>query len=313
MFKNWITRPIIEQKSKNVDNILTVNSLFDQANMMHDEKQSGDSGKRFKTYIKKKDRIIDILSNQEFSRDELMIQVDKTLTMNFPPLEGDKVTMIGSTFLLNGEKEPYLNNAIVLNTCDDVPSLKNSEVISCKTEKEVLLKWTKLMQDEDPDIVIGYNIFGFDYEFMFRRAQENRCERDFLMLSRNDNEIAGKEVDGEFAIEESSLVIASGQHDLKYIKMNGRLQIDLYNYFRREQNLTSYKLDSVAGEFIGDKVKRCERDSKKGKTTIYSGNLTGLKDKVIFVLKKLGIQPRNIEMDKSLLWMMWTRMQEHSR
>ena len=135
--------------------------------MMHDEEQSGDSGKRFKTYIKKKDRIIDILSNPKFSRDELMIQVDKTLTMNFPPLEGDKVTMIGSTFLLNGEKEPYLNNAIVLNTCDDVPSLKNSEVISCKTEKEVLLKWTKLMQDEDPDIVIGYNIFGFDYEFMF--------------------------------------------------------------------------------------------------------------------------------------------------
>ena len=288
MFKNWISRPIIEQKSKNVDNILTVNSLFDQANMMHDEEQSGDSGKRFKTYIKKKDRIIDILSNPKFSRDELMIQVDKTLTMNFPPLEGDKVTMIGSTFLLNGEKEPYLNNAIVLNTCDDVPSLKNSEVISCKTEKEVLLKWTKLMQDEDPDIVIGYNIFGFDYEFMFRRAQENRCERDFLMLSRNDNEIAGKEVDGEFAIEESSLVIASGQHDLKYIKMNGRLQIDLYNYFRREQNLTSYKLDSVAGEFIGDKVKRCERDSRKGKTTIYSGNLTGLKDKSYICFEEIG-------------------------
>ena len=288
MFMNWITRPIIEQKSKNVDDILTINNLFDQANMMHDEEYSNTDSGRKKTTIKKKDKIIDILSNPKFSRDELVIQVDKTLTMNFPPLEGDKVTMIGSTFLLNGEKEPYLNNAIVLNTCDDVPSLKNSEVISCKTEKEVLLRWTKLIQEEDPDIVIGYNIFGFDYEFMFRRAQENKCERDFLMLSRNDNEIAGKEVDGEYSIEESSLVIASGQHDLKFIKMNGRLQIDLYNYFRREQNLTSYKLDSVAGEFIGDKVKRCQRDETNNKTIIQSGNLTGLKNQSYICFEEIG-------------------------
>jgi hypothetical protein len=28
-----------------------------------------------------------------------------------------------------------------------------------------------LVDEEDPDIIIGYNIFGFDYEFMFRRAE----------------------------------------------------------------------------------------------------------------------------------------------
>ena len=26
---------------------------------------------------------------------------------------------------------------------------------------------------ENPHITIGYNIFGFDYEFLFRRALEN--------------------------------------------------------------------------------------------------------------------------------------------
>ena len=51
------------------------------------------------------------------------------------------------------------------------------------------------------------------------------------------------------------IVIASGQHDLKFIKMNGRLQVDMYNYFRRDYNLTSYKLDYVSGYFIGDGVK----------------------------------------------------------
>ena len=32
-------------------------------------------------------------------------------------------------------------------------------------------------------------------------------------------------------IKNSSIVIASGQHDLNFIEMTGRLQIDLYNYY----------------------------------------------------------------------------------
>jgi DNA polymerase elongation subunit (family B) len=71
------------------------------------------------------------------------------------------------------------------------------------------------------------------------------------MCCTKDNET------GRYKIEESSIQIASGQHDLRFIKMNGRLQVDLYNYYRREANLTSYKLDYVAGNFIGDFVKSC--------------------------------------------------------
>ena len=36
--------------------------------------------------------------------------------------------------------------------------------------------------------------------------------------------------------------------------MNGRIQIDLYNFFRREENLTSYKLDYVASSYIKEKI-----------------------------------------------------------
>ena len=58
--------------------------------------------------------------------------------------------------------------------------------------------------------------------------------------------------------------------------MNGRLQIDLYNFLRRDYNLTSYKLDYVAGNFIGDKIKSINADELINKTTIKSKNLTGL-------------------------------------
>ena len=236
--------------------------------------------------------IIDILHNAALDRETKINHVNDTLNAVFPPVEGDIVTFIGSTFVRHGEKAPYCNHCIVLDTCDvskierDVPNL----VIECyKTEREVLLAWTRLIQRENPDMVIGYNIFGFDYEFMFRRALETRCEMKFLQLSRNKGEVCGKRdfKTGQMGIEETSIVIASGQHDLHYIKMSGRLQIDLYNYFRRDYNLSSYKLDYVAGYFIGDDVKRVEHyehddyeNSEYGaritRTRIYSANLAGL-------------------------------------
>ena len=37
-----------------------------------------------------------------------------------------------------------------------------------------------MMNREQPDIIIGYNIFGFDYNFMYIRSQENNCEEEFL-------------------------------------------------------------------------------------------------------------------------------------
>jgi DNA polymerase elongation subunit (family B) len=179
-----------------------------------------------------------------------------------------------------GEEKPYLNNCVVLNTCSNIDEIENSEIKSYKTERELLLAWKNLILKEDPDIIIGYNIFGFDYQFIHIRARENNCEEEFLKLSRNINEICGaKDEDtGRFNIEESKIVIASGEHDLKFIKMNGRLQVDMYNYFRRDYNLTSYKLDYVSGYFIGDDVKKLEYNNTMDKTKIFSKNLMGLEN-----------------------------------
>ena len=224
---------------------------------------------------KKKGDIIELLADSEASRDTQIVELTRTLTNIFPALKGDNVTFIGSTFLRYGETKPYLNHCIALGTCDDV---ENAEIVRCKSEKEVLLQWSKIIQKEDPDIIIGYNIFGFDYKFMFERAKELGCEKSFLKLSRNKQEVCLNRnwKTGKEGLEESTLVIASGQHDLKFVKMTGRLQIDLYNYLRRDYQLAQYKLDYVSGYFIGDVVKKLEH--LDGNTKIYSKNLTGLEN-----------------------------------
>ena len=137
-----------------------------------------------------------------------------------------------------------------------------------------------MIQSENPDIIIGYNIFGFDYEFMFRRAQENKCEPSFLSLSKRSGEMCGKfdQETNRIEIENTKVLLASGEYDLKYYKMPGRLQIDMYTYFRRDFNLSSYKLDDVAGEFISDDIIKTDLIKVKNKkvTHLYSKNLVGL-------------------------------------
>ena len=184
-----------------------------------------------------------------------------------PKLAGDKCTFIGSTFLNLGEREPYYNNMIALGECSDTPEVPNSEIIWKRKEKNVLLEWTKLIQKEDPDVIIGYNIFGFDWRFLIDRAKELKVLDKFLVLGRNKGE--------KCEIKETSTTVASGTYELVYVKIPGRIQIDLYNYFRKNENLPAYKLDYVASYFIGDSV--YDYTNKKDKCTIKSKNLTGLK------------------------------------
>lgn len=210
-------------------------------------------------------------------RDQKINTLIGVFSQCLPQLEGDKCTFIGSTFLTYGEKTPHFNHCIVLDTCDEL-DVKNTEIESYATEQEVLLAWKDLVVRESPDIIIGYNIFGFDYNFMALRAKELMCEREFLEMSKIKDHVCGsfnKET-GSYDIERSSITIASGTHDLGYVKMPGRIQLDLYNHFRREENLVSYKLDHVAGHFIGDYVTSLERDTETNRTVIATKNMTGL-------------------------------------
>lgn len=231
---------------------------------------------RAKTYVKVRSTIVDLLNDAKFDRQQKLNEITLVLQSFLPPVKGDTVTFIGSTFLRFGEQDTYKNHCIVLNDCDPIPG---AEIETYSTEKEVLMAWTNLIQRENPDIIIGYNIYGFDYRFMFHRANENKCLPEFLKLSRNRGEICGtySEKLSTYELNHSSITIATGTYNLDYIRIPGRLQVDMLNYFRREFQFSSYKLDSVASTVIGDKVKTITPDHTANTTTIKTKNLAGLR------------------------------------
>jgi DNA polymerase elongation subunit (family B) len=308
--ENWF-KTKVRDHSDDANNEHLIESLFENANKSmqikekEEKEESGDddssddepnvdeeepkyfkiqSGFHNQPYKNKESTIVDIMCDKQFEREGKINELIWSLRNNFPALEGDKVTFIGSTFMHYGKNDPHLNHCIVLNSCNTLDNVvSNSKIETYETEREVLLAWAKLVQKENPDIIIGYNIFSFDYEFMFRRAQELFCVEDFLKLSRNNDEICATsdyKNPNKIDIDRSSTTLASGTYELAIIKMNGRLQIDMLNWFRRTENLTSYKLDYVGGYFIGDEVKNILniRDETLGQdvTRIHTANMIGL-------------------------------------
>jgi len=310
MFELWINKPIIlNENSKNENNqieklfetmqleykktfVLEELPLDEDSEDVNENSDEEDDDNTIDNNICQiyNNTIVDLIKNTNIIRELKINLINDSLFCKgksdniFPELEGDKVTFIGSTFMYYGDKNPYKNHCAVLNSCVPITmgTTENTLIESYNNEKDVLLAWQKLVQKENPDIVIGYNIFGFDYAFMFKRAEENNCAEEFLKLSRNRNEICGTLIKdsagyptGKYKLEESSIQLASGQYDLRFIKMAGRLQIDLYNHYRRVENLSSYKLDYVSGYFIGDYVKSYSTNNMS-KTEIVTNNMTGL-------------------------------------
>jgi DNA polymerase elongation subunit (family B) len=276
--ERWMCCKVRDYKSSEVVDKNTIDSIFKSMKNVKedDETDAGDDETDFRAMsYNSAATIVDILCDKTAPRELRIVELTISFKSSFPDLQGDKVTFIGSTFMRYGEAEPYLNHCVVLNECEP---LANASIETYDTERGVLLAWRDLIQQENPDIIIGYNIFGFDYNFMFHRAKECGCEMEFLKLSRNCDEVCANRnyKTNLLEIEESKICIASGTHELHYINMTGRLQIDMYNFFRREENLSSYKLDYVAGHFIGDFVKDFVYPPDSTNTRIISSNLTGL-------------------------------------
>lgn len=161
----------------------------------------------------------------------------------------DEITQIGVSFrwsdmLLTSEDRVVF----VSGTCDASkdPSVK---FVSCKNEKELLRKFADYIRTANPDIMVGYNTFGFDDAYIADRAARHNLALTFGRIPVNQ----WKKQEC-VPTERKTFELASGKFAVRYIAMPGRLNMDLYLSMRREQNLDSYKLDNIANTFLRDKV-----------------------------------------------------------
>ena len=175
------------------------------------------------------------------------------------PLHGDAVIQIGLTLGLHAAPVTACNSEelsrgacpvrhiLVLGSCEPIEE-KGTFVRSFDKEEDLLLAFVGLVRELDPDVLLGYNIYGFDMSYMYERAIElmgpSRTTREFCRFGRIEGFPSAY-------VEQKLSSSALGDNVLKYIDMHGRIVIDLMKVVQRDHRLDSYKLDAVAEHFTG--------------------------------------------------------------
>jgi len=168
----------------------------------------------------------------------------------FPVASKDPIIQIGVSYRRSTDMiTPTARVVFVLGEVADSGD-GSVEFVSCDTEADMLLQFAEEIRTRNPDILCGYNIFGFDDAYIEGRIDRLGIREEFE-ISRVKT-VESNWGDKKFATQKTEL--AAGKFDLRYFTLRGRLGIDLLLNMRREHNLDNFKLDNVAFTFLRDKV-----------------------------------------------------------
>lgn len=114
---------------------------------------------------------------------------------------------------------------------------------SYSTEKELLQAFQAHLLKIDPDVMTGWNIFGFDLEYLIVRATII-CKLNPVWgrVKGSVAEMVTKELNSS----------ALGNNTLKMVPLKGRYVFDFFQDVKREHKLESYSLNNVSKHFLND-------------------------------------------------------------
>jgi DNA polymerase delta subunit 1 len=166
-------------------------------------------------------------------------------TGKFPDadVKGDACFQIAVSLTHFGSDVPYDKICFCYKKTDS--ELDGCIIKSYETEREMLMAFKEYLMEKDIDIITGWNIFGFDLEYIMKRAVMTGCDQTFYEMSKMKNhscELVYKKLSSS----------ALGDNDLKILPMPGRFIFDLFHEVKKGYKLDSYKLDNVSKLYLGD-------------------------------------------------------------
>ena len=112
------------------------------------------------------------------------------------------------------------------------------------TEADLLDGFVDLIRQENPNIITGYNILGFDIPYMIARSKLNMCISSFDRQGFHKTSHAKEKI-----IKWSSS--AYKNQEFEFLDAEGRVYVDLLPLIKRDFKFNNYKLSTIAEYFIG--------------------------------------------------------------
>jgi DNA polymerase elongation subunit (family B) len=119
----------------------------------------------------------------------------------------DEVTQIGVSFRYSDDMLTSYKRVVLVNGTVDPSKDSTVDFIPCRNEKDLLMRFEKLVRDENPDAICGYNTFGFDDGYIAERAKHNRIRLNFGRIDPNSWKDSRDYVD----TEKKTFELASGK------------------------------------------------------------------------------------------------------
>lgn len=164
--------------------------------------------------------------------------------------------------LLNDIDASFNDSDDVEPVTDEPFQIEGVEMVFVNTEEELLIKYSEIMRFEDADVVYGYNVFGFDFDYISKRSKLYQIE-SYGRLASMSNEI--NQVKHEIDIPpieqydaRSWVGAGDSYHSFTVPVSHGRIFLDTFNNTKQHKvdksnpdALQSLKLGDVGVYFVG--------------------------------------------------------------
>ena len=160
---------------------------------------------------------------------------------HFPEPEKDPVIQIGNRLFVQGTKvEDSQKILFVLGECSPI---HGTTIYTFQRESDMLTTWSQFVRMFDPDILTGYNIQDFDMPYLLKRA---------ATLGVTTFPYLGRIRRNASSMSESSFSSSAfGTRKSIDTNIDGRVMVDMIKYMFRSHKLSSYSLNAVSAEFLG--------------------------------------------------------------
>ena len=137
-----------------------------------------------------------------------------------------------------------MKNVLLTIFCDKNKqmSIKDTEIRTFKNEKELLIGFYSIIKERQPHIIMGYNIFGFDFPYII-----DRCKRYNIPI----NKLGLPKIKAAEYREIKWSSSAYACQNFRYLDFEGVLCVDMLPIIKRDYKFNNYKLKTVSDYFLG--------------------------------------------------------------
>ena len=147
--------------------------------------------------------------------------------------------MISLIYQRTGLPETRKRYKILIGECADIDDV---DIIKVNSEVELCKAMCNIIEKEDPEIITGYNIFGYDYPYL-----DARLKRRLQDWGENASRLIGKR---PFFSPKAWKSSGYGYNQIDIVYFPGRISIDMLPLIRRDFKLPKYDLDTVSKYFL---------------------------------------------------------------